>query len=923
VDKKNIIISAIVSIALLVSVILVMNKNSKPEEISITKAVPLNTKLLIKINDIYSLHKSINKNCKIFQSLKNVSGLKPIFTNSNFIDTILDSENAELLHGLKQVAISIDLITKNNYSALFIIPNIASESNCIDEIETIVDEKYRLKEYKYEKAIIYEVINKNDNTLSYFSIFKNFLLISKSNLHIESSIRQLNSEFNIANDKSFKKLKKSAGKNSDLNIYINHKEFPKLLSLFVNYRFKELVNNYHSLSDWSEFDVDINEESIYLNGLSDFIANQKNYFHIQKNQDNQKIEIQNILPSTTSFFHLSLWEDFKKYYTNYIKYLNNNLYINKYNRHRYQIKRKTDIDIEKLIFNLADNQVANVFCNNGSSSLVQSNYFVMKLKSQNIAHNQIRELISKYCTENKINKRDYIGYYRFDNEIQHPIYKLPFTGLGKLFFGEFNGINNQQYCSFYNNYMILGQSKQSVSYFLKMNFLNSTLNNDAEFQTIQKFYSEKANIHTYINPKKALSVIRYFFDNNFVNKYEQNVNHINKIQSINYQAKAESDIIFQSLSINYNSKFSSNESRATLWESILTADIVSKPKFVMNHNTYENEVIVQDSKNNIYLINKAGRVLWTRKVDSEIIGKIHQIDIYKNKKLQYIFNTKSKIYLIDRNGNYVKNFPISLPSEATNPMNIFDYDKSRDYRFVVATEDKKILMYNNKGSIVRGWDFKRSESIIKSPIEHFRIYNKDFIVCSDKNRVYLLNRKGHIRVKVLQTISKAKHSEFSLVKNKSLNSSKLIFTDVFGNVINLFFNGKVTRDKMELFSRNHHFKYASIDNTAGKDFVYGDDNVLSLYNQNQERVFQKEFEADIINISTFSFSESNKKIGILTSDNKIYLVNADGSTESSFPIKAISPFSIGRFTNSSKAYSIVVGGENGKLNNYEYELSEE
>ena len=43
-----------------------------------------------------------------------------------------------------------------------------------------------------------------------------------------------------------------------------------------------------------------------------------------------------------------------------------------------------------------------------------------------------------------------------------------------------------------------------------------------------------------------------------------------------------------------------------------------------------------------------------------ILDNINQIDFYKNKKIQYVFNTEDSLYIIDRLGQNVEDFPLSL-----------------------------------------------------------------------------------------------------------------------------------------------------------------------------------------------------------------------------------------------------------------------
>ena len=152
---------------------------------------------------------------------------------------------------------------------------------------------------------------------------------------------------------------------------------------------------------------------------------------------------------------------------------------------------------------------------------------------------------------------------------------------------------------------------------------------------------------------------------------------LRRIPGVVVQYSTEGRLFYQSVSCKYTSQI--KEKALTVWESLLDSMAVIKPVLVVNHNTSEKEIFVQDAANRIYLINSTGRILWKQRMEGPILGSLQQVDFYKNGKLQYLFNTAEKIHLIDRNGNYVERYPISLRSDATNPLALFDYDKNRDY----------------------------------------------------------------------------------------------------------------------------------------------------------------------------------------------------------------------------------------------------
>ena len=137
-----------------------------------------------------------------------------------------------------------------------------------------------------------------------------------------------------------------------------------------------------------------------------------------------------------------------------------------------------------------------------------------------------------------------------------------------------------------------------------------------------------------------------------------------------------------------------------------------------------------------------------KKIGNSILGNVHQIDMFNNNKLQYIFNTKDSIYAIDRNGNYVAPFPLKSKYPMSVPLALFDYDNNENYRILVPMKNE-LIMYDKKGKIVSGWEFTSTNSNITNTPEHYQIFNKDYIVISEENgQINLLNRKGQARVTV-------------------------------------------------------------------------------------------------------------------------------------------------------------------------------
>jgi hypothetical protein len=214
------------------------------------------------------------------------------------------------------------------------------------------------------------------------------------------------------------------------------------------------------------------------------------------------------------------------------------------------------------------------------------------------------------------------------------------------------------------------------------------------------------------------------------------------------------------------------------------------PQLVFNHKTKLYNIIYQDENNNLTLLNLKGKQLWKTKLKDKIIGKIIQVDLLRNHKLQYAFVTPHHWYVIDRLGRFVENFPQHFMQKITKGISVFDYEHNRKYRFGI-TQANKFKLFDNKAKKVKGFKVKIDEDIAIAP-QHFRIGSKDFIAVQDvKGKLYLLNRRGEVRIPVQRN--------FETTLNKwGTYKQKFVNIDDNANLISIDLSGKIKSAKLDL-----------------------------------------------------------------------------------------------------------------------------
>ena len=210
------------------------------------------------------------------------------------------------------------------------------------------------------------------------------------------------------------------------------------------------------------------------------------------------------------------------------------------------------------------------------------------------------------------------------------------------------------------------------------------------------------------------------------------------------------------------------------------------PYALNNHRSGTKDIIVQDQENTIYFISAGGKVKWSRNLEGKILGGISQIDSYQNNKYQMVFNTKSKLHIVDILGNEIDGFPIKFSYLASNPVSIFDYDNNKDYRFLIAGDDFKIHNYNISGTQVSGWIQPELNSTIARQLKHFAINGLDYILSIQNSGVIKLhNRRGGERFAVKNKAFLTSGSNFAINKSFIIDSTSIVFEDTLRGVSKL------------------------------------------------------------------------------------------------------------------------------------------
>lgn len=886
-------------------------------ENSAFKAVSLRSPIVIEIPDIEDFLQTIYGDAEVMEQLQTTPFLANLYRQLNWFNDCFNS-NEELRDFLDDKCL---LVSYNHQGKDGVVPLYACSLEKAIEENTMLK---ALKNYAQDANLNYNSIKYDQQELysidfpiigkQFYACQSGIFTMSSSRLLVEEAMRQIDTS-NLMTNEQFNNLYGTVNHSSLFNVFVNHEQIPELLNRIVNRNYHSVVNDIATFAHWSEYDVSNNDNQFWLNGYSIIEEAHDNFLSVLSQQSPQRFNIDEAISSNASLFinlNLSSFNKFQEDYASYLK-LQNEAFYERETR-LLEIERKFGKHLLNAFSKFTNQDFALVF-----GSIIQNNpeanrYLIAETKSKSIARDELMPILTTYAETKGVDLSNITTTYTLDQKESYDIYEFPITDCAQILFGQvFAGVTCNYLC-FYNNYLIFADNIESMKSYIHDLVLRSTLQKDERFINFNREMSSNSNFYAYLNFSKFFNAHTLYLENSSSTIAQENETNIRKFQAIGWQISTVNDKFLNNLYLNFNPKL--KEDPQAVWASQLDAPINTKPVFVKNHLDPQNkEVIVQDQANNLYLINKEGVPVWKIKIDAKILGNIQQIDIYKNNRFQYIFNTRNKIYIIDRNGNNVSKFPVALRSPATNSVSIFDYTNNGNYRFLLACEDKQVYVYDKTGNTITGWKAEKTDAIVTNPIQYRLINNKDYIFYTDLHNTYIVSRTGESRDK---QIERFEHSNNDIYFITTEGKPAIATTDTKGIIHMQFINGGHKTVKFANFGSDHKFVAQDLDNDGLDDFIFASKQILVAFDSSGKQLFETKFKSDISTTPIIlSFGKNDVRIGVTTADkNQIHLLTLNGKEYDGFPLQGNTDFSIGKFSNNQEYFNVLVGNNNSGFLNY-------
>jgi hypothetical protein len=878
--------------------------------------LPESTAVILKFNSLPSFIEGMENGNKIWEALLSSGIIDEAGRMAVSLDSVFNTDPLVKSFFSREFCIAVVLKANNSPGIVFCLPETSGKQMKI-LLKTMNNHLpgFTQAKRRYEGHTVFDLSWKDGREVTGFSIaeLNGVIAGSFSSDLTEQIVKEFEPGKGFSARKEFTSITRTAGSNVPVNIYVNYRNADHILRYLTEQSWYKQNTGLSDFASWGALDAEFFKDKIIMNGFSSLDDSINQELGVIRGQDPVEIRCPGFLPDGVSYFKVFGISDREKFTARLKKYSQNDESQKDLQSRMQEILKTCGIDLFSGITEMMNNEYGIAVMQSGN---IPSPFFFMNLKSQSIAEQTFREWITIRAGREGKDPDDYILSYKLDSYNTITVFKLPVGGIPGMVFGEGFRTPSNDYFTFLNNYLVFGNSFNSLKDFIHRVVLGNTLASGNEFASLGENISSHTNLFVFAKPASLPARAGEILGESFREAVHSGKAAISKFNALSIQFSAADELVYSHIFLNYSDVLSGNVN--TMWESRLDTTILQKPAIVINHLTSEKEILVQDQKDQLYLITRAGIILWKIRLDGPVMSDLLQVDYYRNGKLQYLFNTRTKIYLIDRNGNAVEKYPLELRYPATAGLSVFDYEKDGTIRICIPCEDRKIYMYDKNGKVIPGWQAGHTDNIVSKPAQYFKVGGKDYIVAIDTYKFYFFDRKGKNKIAFKKYFQVSGNNSFYLDISRGESMARLVTTDTSGSIMRVYFSGKTEKILNRKLPADHFFVFADLDGDRKGDFITAWDKNLQVLGASLDERFSTEFDDRVtFRPIVYNFSASDNKIGIvLRNRGIIYLYNDNGTLYNGFPLEGYAPFSLSSFPELGGRFNLIVGSRNNFLLNY-------
>lgn len=818
-----------------------------------------------------AIWKGLQKSKKIYQINKKIKTLDSLIMNDDDFWDIFEQNSCYL-----------SLHSKNDtIHTLYIIGlgKAHQEASVTRFMNRLLSDQSSITKSTYLDFNYFTVVDRTSKF--YYSVPYGIFIASESLQLLQSSLTQLENNTGLITQNDFHEIESTCGKKVDANIFIANKQLPFLSSKFSRKAPFSFLHHLNKFSLWNGMDLYVKSNACSLNGYTSISdLDMLILFQAQQPVENRGVTL---LPKETKAFLQMGFSDADHFFDNVFQRYSQKETLQAINQ-RYGVSLINDFKAfsgEELYF---------AWLNNSPILLLQLS--------------DIEKATSTFIHLSNTKQEYHAGSIADLNSSEF---------CNAIFGTEIFNIKPTKWCIF-GDYLLLGESSETLSAIL------TSKNNITESKSYQNMVDNIiafSNCSFYCDLSDNDNFFQKNCSKNLWDFYKRNREIITDFHGFYVQFSASSGLFYTNAIISYQYDLQNiiieeepeiqeviaatdtiNDNQQILQEektpeneqivspqpeqpdknqkSELQGNMILKPYAVFDHTVREKKFVVFDDKNNVYLIDKNGNIVWKKQLNDQVISDVYEIDYYANGKIQYLFNSKQYLYAIDLRGNWLTGYPKKLPHGAVNSIAVFDDKQNKNYQIVFVDTKNIVQSYTKEAKPQNKWEYPTlPENTSQKAQFHSRGNEKYIILPMDNGNVLMTNQNGAFRMKIEKSFINNTNSDFYM--NKTNSKGFLLTTDQQGKLIYIPEKGNVKTTVFGSFSAKHYFLYNDFNGDGSHDFIYLDGKKLTIFDRLQNQLLSYSFPS----ISTYKpdlfFIDNQCYISVfVASEKKVYIFSKKG-----------------------------------------------
>ena len=538
---------------------------------------------------------------------------------------------------------------------------------------------------------------------------------------LESSVRHLENSASILDKPEFEKLLRKNGIGSA--IYVNHNQIGKLFSGMVERDYLGYSDFFMKFTSWSCLTISTSPYKLSLKGIPDNVSDESRFSNVFENQLPRKSHMGKILPASSLFavsLPVSSMHEFLK---------SHNLYLEMQKKvGQFAVKQKNaqgenPTAPREWVDSLAIEEIVSAYCKFGE----KCEWITLIREKQQFGLNNV---ISSVVERDKAGEPEPFRYRGYLSSV----------------FGELFSHCDEEYMCRVGNWIAIGP-RQIMDEFASGRATFFTLEDYIGQTPVNGYLEKESSLKIVANLKEAgdsiLQVFKPYYRGALANQMERNNFEMATLDLQYVEGEPFVEMDLYGCTLAQLPVPVEKEGQEEIMFAVDSTINLNPGPFEVKDVTKKSAAYLEQLPNmRLRYMDANKKGVWAIPFDTPICGYVEQIDLYANGRLQMLFASGDKLYLLDRLGRFVNGYPKRLPKRVVMGPKLLKNVNGIKYSIQVLNEDNTISWYDVNGKPIEGWSDIVAPEFIKELPEFAKFAGKRYWIVRAPSQLLLYTIDG-------------------------------------------------------------------------------------------------------------------------------------------------------------------------------------